>query len=269
MALAIAVYLFINNGINATSVWMEATRNGNQPGFQLWEPFAWEYTSALSVMLCLLVLFQWFRMFPLTFKSIPKQIALHFLMTIVFSLLHVGLMVMARKFIYWSVGGEYHFGELFTELFYEYRKDAWGYIFWVMMYNVYQFVYSRLKGEASIVDEQEEVPEGGQPEHLLVKKLDKEFLVKVDDIEWLEASGNYVNLHSNGRIYPLRSTLSGLLPRIEGKGFSRVHRSFGVNLEKIDSITPSPSGDGIIKLKSGQTLALSRRYKDAFKQKLA
>ena len=268
VGLALTVYLLINNGINATSDWMEASRNGNTPAFSLWEPFVWEYTSAASTLICLVVLFYGFRVFPLSFSHIPRQIGIHLLMTIVYSLAHVGLMVMGRKVIYWLAGSHYEFGALFSELLYEYRKDAWGYVFWLILFQVYQFIYSRLKGEASIVDETEETTDTSTPEHLLVKKLDKEFLVKVDDIEWLEASGNYVNLHSNGRIYPLRSTLSGLLPRIEEKGFSRIHRSYGVNLEMIDSISPSPSGDGIIRLKSGQTLALSRRYKDAFKQKL-
>lgn len=269
IALMLAVYLLINNGINATSVWMEATRNGRVPSISMWEPFVWEYSSAVSVFILFPLLMYWFNRFPLRFDRVKRQVAGHFLMTIVFSLAHVGLMVLFRKMIYALTGGSYEFGNLPDELFYEYRKDAWGYLFWLAVFNVYQFVYSRLKGEASIVDETEEQAGNSVPEHLLVKKLDKEFLVKVNDIEWLEAAGNYVNLHSKGRIYPLRSTLTGLLPRIEEKGFSRIHRSFGVNLEMIDSITSSASGDGVIKLKSGQTLALSRRYKDAFKQKLA
>ena len=56
----------------------------------------------------------------------------------------------------------------------------------------------------------------------LVKKLGKEFIIKVDDIEWLESSGNYVNLHIKGRIYPIRSTLNLLIEQISHKGFCRI-----------------------------------------------
>ena len=107
------------------------------------------------------------------------------------------------------------------------------------------------------------------PKHFLVKKLDKEFLVKVEDIEWIESSGNYVNLHSNGRIYPLRSTLTKISERLACAHFSRVHRSFAVNHQAIDNISYQGSGDGEITLKGGKRLALSRRYKDEFKKALS
>jgi len=90
----------------------------------------------------------------------------------------------------------------------------------------------------------------------------------ISDIEWLESSGNYVNLHIKGRIYPTRTTMSNLINQISDKGFCRIHRSYGVNLDSIDSITPLSSGDSEIKLNSGQLLNLSRRYKDELKSRL-
>jgi len=105
-------------------------------------------------------------------------------------------------------------------------------------------------------------------DRLLVKKLGKEFIVKVKDVEWLESSGNYVNLHIKGRIYPTRSTLSSLIAQISDKGFCRIHRSHGVNLDSIDSITPINSGDSEVKLINGKVLNLSRRYKEELKSRL-
>lgn len=268
VALMIFAYLFINNTINATSNWMEATRDGATPQFMLWEPFSWEYTSALSTMLLLPVLFFWFRTYTFNVQRVWQFIGFNVLISIVFSACHVGLMVGFREIVYFWMGGNYDFGSVGKEFFYEYRKDAWGFLFFMLLYYVYQFIYSRLKGEASLISERELVTQDPAPNHLLVKKLDREFLVNVSDIEWLEAAGNYVNLHAQGRIYPLRSTLSGLLPRIEEKGFIQVHRSQGVNLNQIDSISSLPSGDGEILLKSGKTLSLSRRYKEAFKKKV-
>ena len=149
------------------------------------------------------------------------------------------------------------------------RKDVWGYVFFLGLYHLFHFVYRRLKGEANLIEAE---PTGNKyaqvPEHLLVKKLDREFLVRVADIEWMESSGNYVNLYSGGRIYPLRSTLAELTDRLRSKGFSRIHRSYAVNHYAIDHISYQPSGDGEIQLKNGHKLNLSRRYKDEFKQKL-
>ena len=103
---------------------------------------------------------------------------------------------------------------------------------------------------------------------MLVKKHGKEFIVKIDDVDWLESSGNYVNLYIGTSIYPLRMTLTELSKQLEEKGFCRVHRSHGVNLDRIESITPLPSGDSEIKLTTGKMLNLSRRYKEQFKLQL-
>ena len=105
-------------------------------------------------------------------------------------------------------------------------------------------------------------------ERLLVKKLGKEFIIKVDDIEWLESSGNYVNLHIKGRIYPMRTTLFDLIAKISTQGFCRIHRSSAINLNQVAHITPLSSGDSEVQLLNGKLLNLSRRYKESFKQRL-
>lgn len=268
--LLISCYLFINNSINATSDWMEATRNGT-PEFALIEPFIWEYSSALSVLLLLPVLILFWRRYPLKLTAIKSQVVKHLVVSLIFCILHVCIMVTLREVAYWIAGWNYDFGPILREFLYEYRKDVWGYAFLLTLYQVYQFIYSRLKGEANLIEAQptpEQNLDCNVPDHLLVKKLDREFLVNVADIEWMESAGNYVNLHSAGRIYPLRSTLSDLSHRLKEKGFSRTHRSYAVNFSAIDHISYQSSGDGEIQLKNGNTVALSRRYKDDFKQRL-
>ena len=268
--LLLALYFFINAAINASSVWLEHSRDGSS-NLQLWEPIVWEYSSAISTLLLLPLLFWWFNRYPLQLSAIRRQLLAHLLGSLLFSLLHVGLMVAMRELVYLWQGGNYNFGPLVREFFYEYRKDAWGYVSFVIGYQLLLFVYSRIKGEAHQLDSAEDIdttPPAKAPEHFLVKKLDKEFLIRTDDIEWLEASGNYVNLHSKGRIYPLRATLSNTLLQLSSKGFSRIHRSLAVNHNAIESISYDSSGDGDILLKGGQQLALSRRYKDAFRAAL-
>jgi hypothetical protein len=245
---------------------MEETRDGIA-NIHIIEPFLWEYSSAISVLLLLPLLVIFWRHTPLKLTQIKSQFAKHLAVSLLFSILHVSIMVLLRKIAYWSAEANYDFGPVLREFLYEYRKDVWGYVFFLMIYQLYQFVYSRLKGEANLIDAEQPAPTQ-VPDHLLVKKLDREFLVKVDDIEWMESAGNYVNLHSGGRIYPLRSTLAELSRRLTEKGFCRTHRSYAVNFSAIDHISYQPSGDGEISLKNGSVVALSRRYKDEFKQRL-
>ena len=263
--LAYSVYVLINNSLNVATVWAEATRHG-QPEIALWEPFCWEYSSALaSIMVVPICGWIWLK-FPLSFAAWRRQLALHCALVMVFSLSHVGIMVLMREAVYAWMGGNYDFGPWWREFGYEFRKDAWGYVSLLFVFQLFMAFYRRLRGEAQVITEQKPV---AVLQHFLVKKLDKEFLVRVADIEWLEASANYVNLHSQGRIYPLRGTLNALSDKLAEQGFSRIHRSYAVNHQCIGSIAYQPSGDGELTLTSGQVLPVSRRYKEQFRADLS
>jgi len=262
-------FFFINNTLLATSVIMEAKRKEQALPFQLWEPFVWEYSSAISVLLLFPLLVIFLQRMPFNWLKIKRSLFQYFLTSIVFSLSHVAIMVAIKEVVYFIMGGEYHFGDFWFELFYEYRKDLWSFIFFIVFINAYQFILSRLQGEANPVAQSEDESISHSFDRLLVKKLGKEFIIKVEDVEWLEASGNYVNLHIKGRIYPTRATLSKLIEQISEKGFCRIHRSHAINLEYVESITPLSSGDSEVKLETGKVLNLSRRYKESFKGQLS
>jgi DNA-binding LytR/AlgR family response regulator len=106
-----------------------------------------------------------------------------------------------------------------------------------------------------------------RPERFLVRKLGREFLVAADDIEWIQASGNYANLRVRGRDYPLRSTIAGIEARLDPQRFARVHRSYIVNLDQIAMIEPLETGDARLHLKDGSTLPCSRRYRNALRER--
>lgn len=269
--LLISLYLFINNTLNATSVVMEAKRNNQELPFALWEPFSWEYTSALSSLIIFPFIVFLLKKYPFNWQAIKRSLMIYFAASIAFSFSHVGLMVLGRELIYGIQGLNYDFGDFWYEMFYEYRKDLWGFIFFVVVIYAYQFIVSRLQGEANpiVEGEREQAPTKQVPiDRLLVKKLGKEFIIKVENVEWLESSGNYVNLYIDDRIYPLRATMTQLVTQLENKGFCRIHRSFAVRLDAIESITPLASGDSEIRMQSGKQLQLSRRYKEAFKMQL-
>lgn len=266
--LCIFAFLFINNTINASTVWIEYSRT-EHPTISMWEPFVWEYTSAISTLILLPVLLYFFRIYPPKMTQIRRQIFRHFIASIIYSASHVAIMVLLRIVIYQFTNGHYEFGNWALELWYEYQKDAWGYVLFYVGFHIIRSLYARLKGEANLITESEDQEKSlVAPKHFLVKKLDKEFLIKTADIEWLESFGNYVNLHSNGRIYPYRSTLTVLIERLNSSGFSRIHRSHAINHNAISHISYQQSGDGEVTLTSGKTLKLSRRYKDEFKQSI-
>lgn len=283
--LVYAMFILLNNSIEANTVWLEHSRNPLNT-LDWWEPWLWEISSATSTILLAPLLFLSFDRQPLRFCQPLQQCLWHFGVSLLFCLAHVGLMVTQRELVYGWTGDEYDFGPIARELWYEYRKDVWGYLNLLVTYQLCAMVWRRLRGEASVLaaaetdglqndlaDAQQDTPQSQSQkepqfrplQHLLVKKLDKEFLLEVSAIEYLEACGNYVNLHSQGRIYPLRSTLSQLIEQLGNQGFSRVHRSFAVNHTVVAELSYEPSGDGEIRLKSGVTVPLSRRYKDEFR----
>ena len=86
--------------------------------------------------------------------------------------------------------------------------------------------------------------------------------MSASEVEWLQASGNYVNLHVRGRAYPLRSTMAAIEPQLDPARFVRVHRSHAVNLDHIAEIEPLDSGDARLVMKDGSSVPCSRRYRD-------
>ena len=257
-------YIFINNTINASSNIMEAQRDGVLP-FMLWEPFIWEYSSAIGTLLLFPTLIWLLKVSPFDWQKIARSLLIYSLSSIVFSLSHIGVMVAIRKLVYTIQDMHYDFGLSWFELLYEYRKDLWGFLFLIVVIKTYQYIVSQLAGEAAPISQGEDTPKNATLDRLLVKKLGKEFIVRVAHIDWLESSGNYVNLHIGERIYPLRATLTQLSEQLEQQGFCRIHRSHAIRLDTVESITPLPSGDSEVKLTTGKVLNLSRRYKEPFK----
>lgn len=87
-------------------------------------------------------------------------------------------------------------------------------------------------------------------------------LVELASLDWLEAAGNYVRLHEGERSLLHRSTLSELEERLPADRFRRVHRSAIVNLDSVERIVPTDSGDHEIHLQTGHVVRLSRSYRD-------
>ena len=92
--------------------------------------------------------------------------------------------------------------------------------------------------------------------------------LQVDEIEWIDASGNYVRLNAGGESHLLRETMSGVEARLPPDRFVRIHRSAIVNVDAIRELVPGPHGDSVVVLASGKRLPLSRGYRDRLEEVL-
>jgi hypothetical protein len=253
-------------GANSLVSFMDVERRSLR--FEAWKPITWEYSSmvVLLALLPLLLLFE--RQFPLRLGTWRRNLPWHLLATIPFCLVHVLGMVGLRKVVYATAGDHYDFGNWPRELFYEYLKDVRTYAGLLGIVYFYRLLLLRLQGEARLLtapDTGSPVEAVDRPERFLVRKVGAEFLVAARDIEWLEASENYVNLHVRGRAYPLRSTMTAIQERLDPQRFVRVHRSYIVNLDFLVQIEPLETGDARLLLKDGTHVPCSRRYRQALR----
>lgn len=99
-------------------------------------------------------------------------------------------------------------------------------------------------------------------ERLVIKMNGHVFFMKAEEIDWLEAEGNYVRLHSGKESYLLRDTISALESQLDPKKFIRVHRSAIVNVDRIAELQPWFHGEYRIVLREGVQLTLSRTYRE-------
>jgi two-component system LytT family response regulator len=93
--------------------------------------------------------------------------------------------------------------------------------------------------------------------------------VDVDQIDWVEAEGNYVRLHIGAESHLIRDTMTGMLGRLNSERFFRIHRSRIVRLDRIQSLHLASGGDYDVVLHNGVRLGLSRLYKDDLQARLA
>ncbi|WP_267224752.1 LytTR family DNA-binding domain-containing protein [Dyella silvae] len=257
------VVLMANTVFNGMVAWFDLVYRSHRVGSI--EPWIWEATSSV-VILALVPCVVWAtRRWPIRFDTWTHSLKVHLALSVPFCLIHVGLMIVLRTLAYDVMGEHYHFGnDWLQELGYEYLKDIRTYFLFVVMITGYSFVMRRLQGEAALLAEPDEGPPVEpveRPERFLVRKLGKEFLVAAREIEWLQASGNYVNLHVRGRDYPLRATMAGIEERLDPARFLRVHRSYLVNLDYLVEIEPLDTGDARLTMRDGATLPCSRRFR--------
>ena len=92
--------------------------------------------------------------------------------------------------------------------------------------------------------------------------------VDVKNIDWIDAAGDYMCVHADGRTYVLRETMKSLEAVLDPKLFQRVHRSTIVNVSRVRRLRPHTNGEYFLTLEDGQEIKLSRSYRDRVDQLL-
>jgi len=100
---------------------------------------------------------------------------------------------------------------------------------------------------------------------LAIKDNDSTVLVCIDDIDWVDAAGDYMCIHVDGETHIMRSTLKSLMSRLDLEKFKRIHRSTVVNLDRIIRATPLQKGEYTLDLDCGEKLKVSRNYRQEIK----
>jgi two-component system LytT family response regulator len=85
-------------------------------------------------------------------------------------------------------------------------------------------------------------------------------------VDWIEAADNYVTLHVGRTAYLLRHTLSALETELDDGEFVRIHRSAIVRIDRVTELVPETHGDFTVRLRDGNTLAMSRTFRDRVEQ---
>jgi two-component system LytT family response regulator len=95
---------------------------------------------------------------------------------------------------------------------------------------------------------------------LAIKSSGRVVFLNVKEIDWVEASGNYLDLHAGKECHVLRGRLSELEKRLNSEQFFRIHRSTIVNLDRVKEFQPLFKGECVVVMKDGLRLAASRSY---------
>jgi two-component system, LytTR family, response regulator len=99
-------------------------------------------------------------------------------------------------------------------------------------------------------------------ERMVARTGGKILILRVDDVDWIEAAANYVRVHIGQKQFLVRETMTNLETRLDPERFLRIHRSIIVRKDRIKELEPLFQGDYSVVLNDGTRLTSSRGYRD-------
>jgi two-component system, LytTR family, response regulator len=103
---------------------------------------------------------------------------------------------------------------------------------------------------------------------LAIKDRGRVVLLGEDEVDWVEADGDYVRIHAGGKHLLLRETMTAMEARLDASRFARIHRSALVNLARVRELRPHGTRDSVVVLSDGTLLKLSRSCRERFQAAL-
>jgi|SRR6478672_5533476 len=105
-------------------------------------------------------------------------------------------------------------------------------------------------------------------ERFVIKSGGRVFFVRADEIDWIEAAGNYVKLHVGTETHLLRETMNAVETQLPRETFYRIHRCHIVNIERVKELQPWFNGEYVVFLRTGARLTLSRGYREKLQDRI-
>jgi two-component system LytT family response regulator len=102
----------------------------------------------------------------------------------------------------------------------------------------------------------------GYASRLVIHTSGRVMFLKVEDIDWLEASGNYVQVHAGSEKFLVRDTMRALGERLDPARFVRLHRSAIVNVERLRELLPWSRGEQVAVLRDGTEIPIGRAFRE-------
>jgi len=248
--------LVIAAGAAAVTVVNSLTVQVDNPDVLAWEPWVWEGTSAVVVVL--LAWLPW-----LSTAAAPPELAqdgwrgrslfagTHLAAAAIWSALHVVSMMSLRLAVYGLTdAGPYEPGPAGDVYLYEFRKDLLSYAAFVALFWILRRL--RRTNQRTLRPVSFDIRDGAR----IIR-------APVGDILAVSSAGNYVEFWlADGRRLLMRATLAAIEVELEAYGFVRAHRSWLVNGARVTGLVPDGSGDWTVELGPIQA-PLSRRYPEA------
>ena len=104
---------------------------------------------------------------------------------------------------------------------------------------------------------------------IVIREREEITLLNQEDIEWVDAAGDYCCIHAQGKTHIKRTTLKELEQELDPALFKRVHRSTIVNLNSILKVIPHTKGEFFVQVGEFDRVKVSRSYKDVIKNYLS
>lgn len=200
-------------------------------------------------------IYQLARRFPLDRENWLRSVPAYLLAGLVCALLKEMLYVMVGN---WFRPGIFVLPDILAE---DYLSEV--VTFWALIGMAHAFILYETAQRIGDAPAAVAPPVG----HLIVRDRGAFRRVRVDEVDWIDAQGNYARLNTAGGRYLVRETMTGLERRL-GERFVRVHRRAIVNRDRIVRLEPRTHGEYLIVLCCGAAIASGRSYNDRLRRLL-